>query len=58
MCTVMDSPQQSMHTVHLDSLAMEMRTLSPTVSKLEPSVEQTMLIMLLPWSVVAVDLVS
>ena len=58
MCAVTDSPQQSMHTVHLDSLAMEMRTLSPTVSKLELSVEQTMLIMLLPWSVVAVDLVS
>ena len=54
----MDSHQQSTHTAHLDSLAMEMRTPSPTVSKQEPSVEQTMLITLLLWSVVAVDLVS
>lgn len=55
---VMDSHQQSMHTVHLGSLAMEMRTHCPTVNKLELSVEQMMLIMLLLWSVVAVDLVS
>ena len=54
----MDSHQQSTHTVHLDSLAMEMRIHSPTVNKQEPSVEQMMLIMLLLWSVVAVDLVS
>ena len=54
----MDSHQQSMHTVRLDSLAMEMRTHSPTVSKLEPSVELMMLITPLLWSVVAVDLVS
>ena len=55
---VMDSHQQSMHTVHLGSLAMEMRTHCPTVNKLELSVEQMMLIMLLLLSVVAVDLVS
>ena len=54
----MDSPQQSMPTVHLDTLAMEMRNHYLSVPKLELIVVLITLPLLLLWHVVKVSLVS